>query len=339
MCVIGFALRRHDRRGDVACTSTKGTLTMTAVTTSEAPANDSRHRESLRKRHAQDNAFAYGFLAPQLIGLLVFMLGPLIFALYLSVMNWDGFGTRSFAGFANFKRVFTEPQMIQSTKNTIWFTFLQVPGLMISGFFFAYLLQKTNKMKSVYRTFFFAPQVTSSVAVAVIWLWLFNPDISPINGFLTKIGFNPPNWLQDPKWVIPAVAIVGIWQGVGYQIVMFMAGLSNIPGALMEAAAIDGATDWQILRKITLPLVSPTILFLSITSIIGSFQVFDYIYVFLDTTAPSHARTIVYEIVQIAFREFNFGYASAIAVCLFLALLALTGLQMLAQKRWVHYTE
>jgi multiple sugar transport system permease protein len=132
---------------------------------------------------------------------------------------------------------------------------------------------------------------------------------------------------------------VSVWQGVGYQIVMFMAGLENVPKSLYEAADIDGASEFQKMRKITIPLLSPTILFLTITSIIGSFQIFDYIYVFLGDTAPAASRTIVYEIVQIAFREFSYGRASAVAVCLFLALLAITGLQLLAQKRWVHYTE
>jgi multiple sugar transport system permease protein len=186
---------------------------------------------------------------------------------------------------------------------------------------------------------FFAPQVTSSVAVAAIWLWLFNPDISPLNSILARVGLTPPDWLQNPKTVILAFAIVSVWQGMGYQIVMFMAGLENVPKSLMEAADIDGANEWQKMRKITIPLLSPTILFLSITSIIGSFQIFDYIYVFLSDTAPGSARTVVYEIVQIAFREFSYGRASALAICLFIALLAVTGLQLLAQRRWVHYTE
>ena len=121
--------------------------------------------------------------------------------------------------------------------------------------------------------------------------------------------------------------------------VMFMAGLENVPKSLMEAADIDGASEWQKMRKITIPLLSPTILFLSITGIIGSFQVFDFIYVFFDTTAPAASRTIVYEIVQIAFREFNFGRGAALALVLFLILLAVTALQLMAQKRWVHYTE
>ncbi|WP_114856113.1 carbohydrate ABC transporter permease [Brachybacterium sp. YJGR34] len=314
-----------------------------AATPAAAPSGDgSRGRRSSPARRARrraENALALAFLSPQLLGLTVFMLGPLLFALVLAVSNWDGFGTRSFAGLANFRWVFTDPQMLTSMRNTLWFTVIQVPGMMVSAFLVAFMLQKAARGRNLYRVFFFAPVVTSSVAVAAIWLWLLNPELSPINNALLQLGIIAPDWLQDPRTVIPAIAVVSIWQGLGYQMVIFMAGLENLPRALLEAASIDGASERQKLWRITLPLLSPTILFLSITGIIGSFQVFDYIYFFLDTTAPSSARTIVYEIVQIAFREFNFGRGSALAVVLFLILLALTGLQLLAQKRWVHYTE
>lgn len=298
-----------------------------------------RHRASLRKKRRRDNMHGYIFMAPQLIGLLGFMIGPLVFAVILAFMKWDGFGSRQFVGFSNFKTVVTTEQFRQSAINTAWFTMLQVPTLMISAFIFAFLLQKTGRMKNFYRACFFAPQVTATVAVSVIWLWLLNPDISPLTGWLKAVGLVTPNWLQDPTFVIPAVVMVSVWQGLGYQVVMFMAGLENVPASMMEAAAIDGASEFQKMMRITIPLISPTILFLSITSIIGSFQVFDYIFVFFDTTAPSFGRTIVYEIVQTAFREFNFGVGAALALLLFLALLALTGLQLLAQKKWVFYTE
>ncbi len=282
---------------------------------------------------------AYAFLAPQLVGLVVFMVGPLVFAFILAFSNWDGFGTRSFAGMSNFAWVFTDPQIVTSMRNTIWLTVLQVPGLIVSGFLAAFFLQKAARMKAVYRIFFFAPQVTSTIAVSAIWLWLLNPELSPFNNFFAQFGIILPDWLQNPATAIPSLVFVTIWQGIGYQIVMFGAGLESLPRALFEAADIDGASEFQKMRKITLPLLSPTILFLSITGIIGSFQVFDYIYFFYDTTAPGFARTIVYEIVQIAFREFNFGRGAALAFVLFLILLAVTGLQLLAQKRWVHYTE
>jgi multiple sugar transport system permease protein len=295
---------------------------------------------AVRRKQRAEAMWGYAFLTPQLIGLVVFMLGPLVFALVLSFSSWDGFGSRTFVGLQNFVDVWKSPQLRESWLNTAWFTVLQVPGLMITGFFFAFLIQKANRLKAFYRVFFFAPQVTSSVAVAAIWLWLLNPEISPLNAGLRSLGVpNPPDWLQDPKTAIPAIVLVSIWQGLGYMIVMFVAGLENISPTLMEAADIDGASEWQKLRRITVPLLSPTILFLSVTSIIGSFQVFDYIFFFFDTTAPANAHTIVYDIVNVAFREFRFGFAAAIAIYLFLILLALTGLQLLAQKRWVHYTE
>lgn len=295
---------------------------------------------SVKRKRRTEALWGFAFLTPQLIGLVVFMLGPLIFALVLSFSSWDGFGSRTFVGLQNFIGVWKNPQLRQSWSNTAWFTVLQVPGLMITGFFFAFFIQKAGRLTPFYRIFFFAPQVTSTVAVAAIWLWLLNPEISPLNALLKSVGVpNPPDWLQNPRTVIPAIALVSIWQGLGYMIVMFIAGLENISPTLMEAADIDGASEWQKLRRITVPLLSPTILFLSITSIIGSFQVFDYIFFFFDTTASANAHTIVYDIVNIAFREFKFGFAAAIAIYLFLVLLVLTGLQLLAQKRWVHYTE
>jgi multiple sugar transport system permease protein len=274
-----------------------------------------------------------------LFGLIAFMIGPLIFAIALSFTHWDGFGRLSLAGLSNYEWAFTDPQIRRSTLNTLWFTTLQVPSLLLCGLVAAFLMQRAKALRGLYRTLFFAPQVTSSVAVAGIWLWLFNPDISPVNSALANIGITPPNWLQDPRMMILSFAIVGLWQGLGYQIIMFAAGLEAIPRSVLEAAEIDGASQFQRLRRITVPLLSPTILFLSITGIIGSFQVFDYIYVFMDTSAPSAARTIVYEIVQVAFRQFEFGKGCALAMLLFVFLLGVTALQLIAQRKWVHYTE
>jgi multiple sugar transport system permease protein len=316
------------------------TVEKTTQKGSAAPPEEfQRVTPAMKKKQRQDLGWALAFLSPQLIGLIVFMLGPLVFAIVLGFSSWDGFGSRSFVGFDNFIGVLQDQQLRQSWINTAWFTVLQLPGLMITGFLFAFLLQKAGRLKSVYRVFFFAPQVTSSIAVAAIWLWLLNPEISPLNTFLARVGLPTPDWLQDPATAIPAIAFVSVWQALGYMIVMYMAGIESVPKALYEAADIDGANEWQKMRKITIPLLSPTILFLSITSIIASFQVFDYIFFFYETTAPSNARTIVYEIVNIAFREFRFGFASAIAIYLFIVLLIVTGLQLLAQKRWVHYTE
>jgi multiple sugar transport system permease protein len=296
-------------------------------------------RAPKKRARRTEHAYAVVFLGPQLFGLIAFMIGPLVFAIFLSFTHWDGFGKITLAGFSNYEWALTDPQIRRSALNTLWFTALQLPSLLICGFIAAYLMQKTPRLRGLYRTLFFAPQVTSSVAVAAIWLWLFNPDISPVNHVLAQVGISTPNWLQDTKTMILSFAIVGLWQGLGYQIVMFAAGLEAIPRTILEAATIDGASQLQKLRLIIVPLLSPTILFLSITGIIGSFQIFDYIYVFMDTGAPPAARTIVYEIVQVAFREFEYGRGCALAVLLFLFLLAITGLQLIAQRKWVHYTE
>lgn len=279
------------------------------------------------------------FLAPQLIGLLAFMIVPLVFALVLGFINWNGFGPMTFVGFANFVEVLTDPQILLSVRNTAWFAVLSVPGQIIAAFIVAWMMQQVARGKAFYRTLYFAPHVTSSVAVAVIWLWLFNPQISPLNAAMASIGLPSPNWLQDPWLIIPSFAIVAIWQGLGYQVVLLAAGLENVSRSLLEAASIDGANEVQKMYRITLPLISPTILFLTITGIIGSFQVFDYIFVFMGTSAPPASRTIVYEIYHRAFVQFDFGAGSAIAILLFIGLLVLTGIQLTAQKRWVHYTE
>ena len=166
-----------------------------------------------KKARRNESLLAAGFLAPQLVGLVVFMLGPLIFAVILAFSSWSGFGDRSFVGLANFQWVFTDPQILTSMRNTLWFTILQVPGLMVSAFIAAYLLQKVGRVKSIYRIFFFAPVVTSSVAVSAIWLWLLNPELSPFTSFLARFGITAPDWLQNPYTVIPAIALVSIWQG------------------------------------------------------------------------------------------------------------------------------
>jgi multiple sugar transport system permease protein len=287
--------------------------------------------------HTADNAFAFAFLSPQLLGLIVFMLGPLVFAIILAFSNWDGFGTRSFAGINNFITVLKDHQIQISARNTLWYTVMCVPGTMISAFLVAYLLGRAGASRSTGCSTSLGRDLERGgrryLAVVV------QPGHQPTEHCTQRHRLPAPDWLQDPKTVIPAFAIVGIWQGLGYQVVMFMAGLENVPKSLMEAADIDGASEWGKMVRITIPLLSPTILFLSITSIIASFQTFDYVFLFMGSQAPEASHMIVYDLYQKAFVEFNFGVGSAIAVLLFLALLAVTGLQLIAQKRWVHYTE
>jgi len=178
------------------------------------------------------------------------------------------------------------------------------------------------------------------VAVAVVWLYLLNGDFGIINTYAQSwFGITLPNWLISEFWVMPSIALIGIWWGLGYNMVIFLAGLQGIPASLQEAAQIDGANKWHVFRNVTVPLLSPTTFFLSVTSIIGSFQVFDMAYVMTGGGPGNASRTMVLHIYDLAFIDFTFGKSAAAAVILFLIILVVTVFQLFAQKRWVHYED
>ncbi len=184
------------------------------------------------------------------------------------------------------------------------------------------------------------PNVTSSVAISVIWIYLLNGDFGIINTYAKDLfGITLPNWLIDEHWVMPSLAIVGIWWGLGFNMVIFLAGLQNVPASLLEAAQIDGANKIQSFFNVTLPILSPTTFFLTITSIIGSFQVFDQAYVMTGGGPGRASYTMVFHVFRLAFQQFTFGKSSAAAVILFILILIVTAFQFYAQKRWVHYED
>ena len=290
-------------------------------------------------RQNSDRLWALLFIAPQLIGLLVFSLGPTLFALYISLTSWDGFGNKTFIGFGNFIEQVQNPEFQIALRNTIFYTVIAVPGGMLLALLIALGLNNVRG-KTIYRLFYFMPVVTSSVAVSVIWLYLLNGDFGIINGYLrTTFGLNPPNWLVDDRFVIPAIALVGIWWGLGFNMVIFLAGLQNVPQSLLEAAEIDGANKWQSFLNVTLPILSPTTFFVLILSVIGSFQVFDQAYVMTGGGPGRASYTMVYHIYRSAFEAFTFGKSSAAAVILLGIILLLTVFQFWGQKRWVHYED
>jgi multiple sugar transport system permease protein len=297
-----------------------------------------RRGTGINKR-TSDWLWALVFILPQLIGLIVFSLGPLLFAFYISLTSWDGFGNKTFIGFGNFVEQFQSPELRIALTNTLWYTAIAVPGGMILALLIALGLNNVRG-KTAYRLFYFMPVVTSSVAVSVIWLYLLNGDFGIINAYLrTWFGLNPPNWLVDDRFVIPAIALVGIWWGLGFNMVIFLAGLQNVPQSLVEAAQIDGANKWQTFRNVTLPILSPTTFFVLILSVIGSFQVFDQAYVMTSGGPGRASYTMVYHIFRLAFENFTFGKSSAAAVILFAIILVLTVIQFQVQKRWVHYED
>jgi multiple sugar transport system permease protein len=294
-----------------------------------------------RARRHRDGAWALLFLAPQLIGLIAFVLGPLIGALLLSLTNWNGIGAWHFVGLQNFRTAFADPTFWASLKNTAWFTVLLVPSQLVCALLVALALNNTRG-SSIYRVLFFMPVVTSSAAVSVVWLWLLNGQFGPLNSLLHSwFGVHPPNWLGDPHFIIPALVMVSVWQGLGFTIVVFQAGLQGIPEVYLDAARVDGAGAIRRFREVTLPLLTPTIFFLTIISLIGAFQVFDIVYLMTpDNSAIGNAaHTVVYHIYDLAFVQYQYGAGAAVAVILFVLLLILTLTQLVFQRRWVHYED
>lgn len=282
--------------------------------------------------------WAIFFLTPQLIGLLAFSIIPLISAFVLSFMKWDGFGVRTFIGLQNYINQLQHSDFWIATYNTILYTILTVPIGLAIALILAIALNNI-KGRQFYRLFFFMPVVTSSVSISVIWMWILNGDIGILNQMLKMIGINGPNWLTDPKLVMISIAILSIWWQLGYNMVIFLAGLQGVPKSLYEAAEIDGASKIQQFFKVTLPMISPTTFFLIIMAIIGSFQVFDQAFVLTQGGPGKASYTLVYHIYKNAFIDFRFGMSSAAAMILFVVILIITIFQFAMQKRWVHYED
>ncbi|AGA57670.1 permease component of ABC-type sugar transporter [Thermobacillus composti KWC4] len=288
-------------------------------------------------RRTADAIWGYVFVSPQLLGLLAFSLIPLLSTFGLSMMKWDGFGAGQFIGLDNFIATFRDENFRIALINTAYYTLLVVPVGIFLAILVAVALNKIRG-KIIYRLFYFMPVVTSSIAVSIIWLWLLNADFGLINVYLRQwFGIQGPNWLTDQKFVIPSIAMLSVWWGLGSNMVLFLAGLQNIPSVYYEAAEIDGASGFRRFWHITLPLLSPTTFFATIMSVIGSFQVFDQSFVMTGGGPAKASYTMVYHIYQLGFIDFTFGKSAAAAVILFFIILALTLLQMYASKRWVHY--
>ncbi|GAA3426291.1 sugar ABC transporter permease [Streptosporangium nondiastaticum] len=309
-----------------------GVVTPARPTTGTRPA---RAAERVRNR---DGWWAALFLAPQVVGLLAFLVFPLGFAIVLAFMRWDGLGEKSWVGFDNFAAQLTDPEFGTAVWNTVKLALLTVPiGLTLA--LLVALALNSVRGKTFYRVVYFLPVVTSSVAVAVMWqVILASGDYGVLNSTLHRwFGVTPPDWLDDPGWVIVAIAVVTIWSSLGLNVVIFLAGLQTIPPSLTEAARIDGAGPVRVLRSVTLPMISPTIFFSTVVAVISSFQAFDQIYVLVNPAHNEGARTIVYQVYDLGFQKFEFGMSSAAALILLALTLLVTFVQFAAQKRLVHY--
>ncbi|XRG81192.1 sugar ABC transporter permease [Rossellomorea sp. GAMAL-10_SWC] len=292
-----------------------------------------------KTRKRSDYLWAYCMIAPTMIGLTIFYLWPIIQTIYFSFTEWGAFGQYEWTGLDNYRRMLEDSNLLQSFKNTGIYIVFTVPIGIFLSILIAVLLNQKIKGKSVYRTLYFLPVITMPAAIAMVWRWLYNSDYGLLNYLLSIFGIKGPQWVSDPKIALYSIIVVAIWSGLGYNMVIFLSGLQGIPRSYYEAAEIDGAGPIKVFFKITLPLLSPIIFFVTIMSFIGAFQVFDLIFMMIgkSSTALENTQSIVYLFYQHAFVLNDKGYAAAIAVLLLIIILIITAIQMVLQKKWVHY--
>ena len=287
-------------------------------------------------RAKSDMWWGYFFILPQMVGLIAFSLIPLVTVFYLSATDWSGLGAKHFVGLSNYADQLQDPDFLTAIKNTVYYTAIVVPGGLICALVAALGLNRVRG-KTVFRVIYFMPVVTSSVAVSIVWLFLLNSDFGLINAYLHQwFGIKGPEWLNSGL-VIPSISMMSIWWGLGFNMVIFLAGLQGISVSYYEAAQIDGANKFQQFWAITLPLLSPTTFFVLVMSIISSFQVFDQAFVMTGGGPAKASYTMVFHIYQLAFVNFTFGASAAAAVMLFVIILIFTLCQMYLQRRWVYY--
>ncbi len=286
----------------------------------------------------REAAWAYVFLLPNIIGFLVFTALAVVAAFGLSLTEWDLLTPPRFIGFANYQKLLTnDPVFRQTMINTVYFVAGVVPLDILCALSLALLLNRPIRAMTLYRAIYFVPVVTSLIAVAIVWQWLYHTEVGLVNFVLTRLGLPRVNWLGSTEWAMPAVILMSVWKAMGYYAVIFLAGLQGIPTHLYEAASIDGANGWQRFWRITLPLLSPTMFFVLVISMIQAFQVFGQIFIMTRGGPGNATNTIVYFIYNNGFVWIRMGYAAAASWILFAIIFAITALQVVWQRRWVHY--
>lgn len=292
------------------------------------------------KMDTREAIAGYLFVTPLMLGLIILTLIPVLGSLLLSFTNWNfvaGLGGIRFAGLDNFVRLFHDDAFMKSLLNNLLFI-ITVPVTIVVALLLAILIDKQVFLKDLFKVIYFLPYISSVVAIAMVWQVMFHPSLGPVNQFLMSLGWDsPPKWLADIHYALPSLMLIQIWIQLGYNIIIFIAGLQSIPKDLYEAADIDGANVWRKFRNITVPCISPTTFFLLVTGVIGSFKIFDLIQVLTQGGPANSTTVIVYELYDTAFNQLKTGYASSMALVLFLICLIITALQMLAQKKWVNY--
>jgi multiple sugar transport system permease protein len=301
-------------------------------------------RVRISRLQRREILWAYTFLGPAFLFLLVLIIFPILFAFYISLHDWSLI-PRDFPliGFANYLEALQDSLTLKSLQNTLYYTVGVVPlGMSLALALALIMNQDRLPLRTALRTVYFIPVITSWVAVSFVWIWMFEPRWGLVNNFLSWFQIEGPKWLASPDWALPAIMIVAIWKGLGFSMVIFLAGLQGIPRELYDAAKIDGANRWKGFRHITFPLLNPTVVFVTVTGVIGSLQVFTPAVIM--TTQQGEAggpinstRVMVYHIYATAFRYSNLGYGASLAFILFALILVITLVQLRLTQREFEY--
>ena len=282
---------------------------------------------------------AYSFILPNLLGFFIFTFVPIVFSLLLSFCEWNSGGEIKFIGLDNFIRMFSKGNSFWiALKNTIYYTVVTVPVTLALALFLAILMNKPLKGRVFFRSVLFFPYVASLVAIAVVWMALFNPDRGPVNSILMAIGIeNPPRWAASTTWAMPTIIGLTVWKGMGYYMIVYLAALQGVSRDLYEAASLDGATRWQQFVNITWPCVTPTTFYILMMLIVATFKSYDIMYITTQGGPGEATKVLAYHIYNTAFVSSQFGYASAIAMILLAMIVVITLIQFKFEKRFTSY--
>ena len=278
------------------------------------------------------------FVLIPIIPLVIFWIIPLAVSVWLSFTNWDYISpTYDYVGVSNYTDLITDEAFLQALGNTVLFALATVIPILFFGFVFALLLNRLRRSMNFFQGLMFAPWITPMIGMSIVWSWMFDPRIGPINEFLEILGMPQPNWLTDSNTAIWAVVIVTVWKNIGWAMLFFSDALSKIPKGLFEVADIEGANWWHRIRDILIPLVSPTTLFLFIILILDSLQAYDQINVLTQGGPAGSTRTLLYLYYELAFQQFNMGAATAVAVLILIISALLAFISMKISKKYVYY--
>ncbi|WP_226036174.1 carbohydrate ABC transporter permease [Aquibacillus saliphilus] len=308
------------------------------ISTNQKKINSNFKKRRLNSK-GRDTLAGWLFISPMLVGFSVFMFGPLLYAMFMSLHEWPLLGDATFLGIENYRSLVSDDTFTTSLINTLLFSLGLVPLNIILAMLLATLLKEKFVGIGFFRTAIFVPVVTSLIVWAIVWKYLLAPELGFVNQMLAFVGIDGPTWLFNQNTALPAVVVVSVLKNVGLNMILFLTAMQQVPGELYEAAELDGATRSRQFRNVTLPLITPTIFLTMIITTIGAMKIFGQIYVMTRGGPGDSTKVLVYYIWETAFRHFEMGYASALAFVLFFILLIFTVISWVVRKRWVFYED